>query len=486
MSVLGRVSAAIGCAALTVLAQAVPVTPVAAEDDAADCAAERATRYVVLFDRGTPEDDAGTRARDACGDLTGYYPEIAVGVVTSADPRFTDRMGPGRAFSAQAERRAAGGAGNATSPRGERSVPVSSTRATLDPTDPGAIPATDRTDEQWDMAMIGADRARAVSGGSADVVVGVLDSGIDARHPDLADAVEPALSAGCLSGVPDTTEDAWAPTTSVHGTHVAGTIAAADDGAGVTGVAPGVRLASVKVIDDRGRVDPEAVVCGLMWAARKGFAITNSSFAVEPWALSCAQTEQREVVREALARATSYATSAGVLNVAAATNESVNLSPSPEGRATARSSGCDSLPAGLRDVVAVSAVDDGGVKAGYSSYGLGVVGLAAPGGDSGRCVLSTVPGGYDSLCGTSMAAPHVSGVAALLASARPDRGVRELRTALERQADPISCPTDYDLTGDGTQDAYCAGYTAYNGFYGHGMVDALAAVRGGTVTSAAG
>jgi len=80
-----------------------------------------------------------------------------------------------------------------------------------------------------------------------------------------------------------------------------------------------------------------------------------------------------------------------------------------------------------------------------------------------------------------MAAPHVTGVLALLASVRPEAGPRQLRRTLDAQAMPMPCPADYDLTGDGTQDAYCAGYEGYNGFYGHGMVDALAAVapRGG-------
>jgi subtilisin family serine protease len=119
------------------------------------------------------------------------------------------------------------------------------------------------------------------------------------------------------------------------------------------------------------------------------------------------------------------------------------------------------------------------VKAGYSSYGLGVIDVTAPGGEAGECVLSTVPGGYAPLCGTSMAAPHVTGVLALLASAAPDARPRQLRRTLEGQAMPMPCPADYDLTGDGTQDAYCAGYEGFNGFYGHGMVDALAAAPPG-------
>ncbi|WAL69791.1 S8 family serine peptidase [Amycolatopsis cynarae] len=439
--------------------------PPASADEAAGCfPAGRSLRYLVLFDPATPPEQADAQVRAACGSSTGYYPQISVGVAVSADPAFPARIGPARAFSAQAYRTA---------------VPSGQAEAAFDQIPRAGEP--DRTGEQWDMAVINAPQARSVTPGDPDVVVGVLDSGIDANHPDLAHAVAREESAGCLTGMPDPGEPAWRPTASAHGTHVAGIIAAADDGRGVTGVAPGVRVASVKVIDDRGYVTPEAAVCGLMWAAARHMKVVNSSFSVNPWGLACARREDYAVVHEALARAVEYAALSGTLTVAAATNDAANLTPSPRaGTTPPPATGCEALPAGLRDVVTTSAVGRGEVKAGYSSYGLGVIGLAAPGGDGHDCVLSTVPGGgYAPLCGTSMAAPHVSGVAALLASAHPGYGPRQLREALYRTARPMPCPADYDLTGDGHQDAYCTGYTAYNGFYGHGMVDARAALTAG-------
>ncbi|MEU0533377.1 S8 family peptidase [Amycolatopsis tolypomycina] len=465
MSLLARPLRAAVCTVL-VLSGCVTAGPAAADTA---CAHGRALRYVVTFDRGTPEAGARSEIADACGATTVYYPQIAVAVATSGDPGFGGRIGLDRAFSAQAERLAAQRAAD---------VKPQPARRTLPPTDPAEVPPVDLGGQQWDMRMIGAGEGQA---GQRDVVVGVLDSGIDPDHPDLADALDPADSAGCLTGAPDRSPSAWAPTTSVHGTHVAGIIAAADDGRGVTGVAPGVRVASVKVIDDRGYADPEAAVCGLMWAAARHMRLTNSSYFVNPWSLSCIRGSDRGVVHEVLARAVEYSTSAGTLNVAAATNEAVDLTPSARSGSGGAGTGCEALPAGLRDVVAVSAVGADRVKAGYSSYGLGVIDVTAPGGETGECVLSTVPGGYAPLCGTSMAAPHVTGVLALLASGSEKAGPRQLRRTLEAQATPMPCPADYDLTGDGLQDAYCAGYEGYNGFYGHGMVRVPepAAVPGG-------
>jgi subtilisin family serine protease len=266
----------------------------------------------------------------------------------------------------------------------------------------------------------------------------------------------------------------------MHGTHVAGIIAAAHDGHGITGVAPGVRLASVKVVDDEGFIYPEYAVCGFMWAAQQHMRITNNSYSLDPWLLTCSNVPGQAVAYEAVKRAVEYATAHGVLSVAAAGNERTNLadpqqdvgSPdnAPNPRPRPVDSHCSVLPAGLAGVVAVSALGAQRVKSEYSSYGLGVITVTAPGGDHAQrsrrdpngCVLSTVPGGYDYACGTSMAAPHVSGVAALLASVRPESGPLELASLLREQADPLPSP---DHQSDPAA------------FYGAGLVDALRAVN---------
>jgi subtilisin family serine protease len=478
---------AAGCLAMTPLAYAD-----AAQPPAPSCVqGGPLLRYLVVFDEGTPANTADEQISAACGSTTIYYPQIAVAIATSADPGFGTRMGPDRAYSAQAEAYNDGD----SAPSSEHKADELASGAVGDTTDPAALADLDDTGQQWDMSLLHADRAHRINEGSPDVVVGVLDSGIDANHPQLAAELDPAASAGCLTGKPDQTPSAWQPTSSGHGTHVAGIIAAADNGRGVAGVAPGVKVASVKVVDDEGYIYPEAAVCGFMWAAEQGMAVTNSSYYIDPWVFTCKDTPGQNVIYEAVRRAVGYATASGVLNIAVAGNQAVdltnpgqdnhspdNIDPDDTPQRTLTDS-CAMLPAGLPGMVTVSAVGANDVKASYSSYGLGAIDLTAPGGDplqhagAGQpCVVSTVPDGYATSCGTSMAAPHVTGVAALLASVHPHATPKQLTGLLEQQADPLPCPADYDLTGSGVQDAYCTGDDSYNSFYGHGMVDALAAV----------
>ncbi len=482
---VAALAAAIIAAAVAPLASSASVVPipVLVVPGPSGCSPDGvALRYVVLFPPGTSRATAAAEVAASCGAIAAYYPEIGVAVTTSTDPVFEDRVGPDRAYSAESEALA-----ESEAPSGD-GIRVART------SDPRVMTPTDRTGEQWDMSLIRAPEAREVAPGNHDVLVGVLDSGIDPTHPDLVAALDPGRSAGCLSGRADRSPSAWMPTGSIHGTHVAGTIAAADDGRGVTGVAPGVRIAAVKVVDDEGFIYPEYAVCGFMWAAQQRMRVTNSSYFVDPWLFTCADEPGQAVAHEAVRRAVQYATGAGVFNVAAVGNESADLAnpvqdmrspdntPAPRPRPV--DDDCDVLPAELAGVTAVSAVGSQRLRPSYSSYGSDVVDVTGPGGDpaqlpegsSSGCVLSTIPDGYGYACGTSMAAPHAAGVAALLASTHPDAGPEQLATMLADGADPLPCPIDDGPTDDGP-DAGCTGDGYYgHRFYGHGLVDALAAV----------
>ncbi|WP_371529942.1 S8 family serine peptidase [Streptomyces sp. NBC_01283] len=356
---------------------------------------------------------------------------------------------------------------------------------------------------QWDLPAIKADKAHEVSLGSSRVTVGVLDSGVDDTHPDITPNFDAKASASCLGGVPVQKDNAWRPVSgeSDHGMHVAGTIAAAKNGTGVTGVAPGVKVASLKVAEPAtGMYYTEAVVCGFMWAADHGVDVTNSSYYTDPWLFNCKTDDDQKALVDAVGRATRYAERKGAVNVAAAGNAKTDLAQdeilddsSPDDTTpvprTIKTKDCFDLPSQLPGVVTVSATGAKGIKSSYSNYGNGVIDIAAPGGDStkyqtpdapatdGR-ILSTLPGGkFGYKAGTSMASPHAAGVAALVKSAHPHASSAMVKALLYGEADAMKCTDPYDIDGDGKVDAVCQGGKNKNGFYGVGMIDALDAVR---------
>ncbi|WP_435282526.1 S8 family peptidase [Streptomyces koelreuteriae] len=356
--------------------------------------------------------------------------------------------------------------------------------------------------DQWDLRAIGADKAAKINPGSRKVTVAVIDTGVDDTHPDIAPNFSASQSANCAGGKPDTSEGAWRPYTpeDYHGTHVAGEIAAARNGTGVAGVAPGVKVSSINVTDRaNGLFYPESVVCAFVFAADHGVEITNNSYYVDPWLYNCMDDPDQRAIVDAVNRAQLYAQKKGTLHVASAGNSNHDLDSdaivddsSPDDSTpverTIDPHECFDVPTQLPGVVTVSATGVNHLKSYYSTYGKGVVDVAAPGGDgryqipdtpskNGR-ILSTMPGGtWGFLQGTSMAAPHASGVAALLKSEHPKASPAQLQGLLKAQADRTACPESYDQDGNGTQDATCEGGKRVNGFYGHGIVNALRAVK---------
>ncbi|SFD62633.1 Serine protease, subtilisin family [Actinopolyspora alba] len=438
--------------------------------------------------------------RAADGEVVQSWPEIGVLLATSRDSRFAEavRGDPGV--------RAAGASRNLAEQLPENSGESDSEtlekrRGTL-AADTASRSSEDGEEplaaEQWDMRMINADEAHENSDSGKGVTVGVLDSGIDPDHPDLAANLDTSRSVGCTeNGTPDRSRQAWAPTTSGHGTHVAGTVAAANNGVGISGVAPNATLVSIKVVNDEGFIYPGSAICGFMWAAEHGIDVTNSSYFIDPWYLWCQRDRDQAAVAEAVRRAVNHARGNDVLNVVAAGNSNWNLSkrihdtnsPNNGGPTEDRwtGNGCQVLPGELPGMVTVSAVGPESSKSFYSNYGIGSVDVAAPGGDSKQTadtpsgngsVLSTLPEGeYGFYQGTSMASPHVAGVAALIRAEHPRWDARMVNAALRWQADTVPCPKSYDTDGDGEDDAKCRGGRTGAGFYGAGIVDALRAVR---------
>ncbi|WP_371413803.1 S8 family peptidase [Streptomyces lunaelactis] len=346
------------------------------------------------------------------------------------------------------------------------------------PATPSQATTTLTESNRWDMTQIKADKAWAVTTGSPTVKVGVLDTGVDDLHQDIAPNFNAADSASCAYGKADTRTGAWRDV-GEHGTHVAGTIAAAKNGKGVIGVAPSVKISSVRIAEpNTSMFFAENTVCGFMWAGDHGFKVTNNSYYTDPWMFNCPDNVDQAAIIEGVRRAQEYAENKGSLQVAAAGNSNYDLankrtdtsSPNDSTPVTRTiTNACIDIPTELPGVVTTAAMGNGNVKASYSNFGRSIIDIAAPGGDGASGVYSTLPGGkYGTMNGTSMASPHVAGVAALLASTNPGSTPADLRAKLATQATDTACPSD----------SRCTGTTANNAFFGEGQVDALKAVGG--------
>ncbi|MGW3142280.1 S8 family peptidase [Streptomyces sp. NPDC001139] len=434
---------------------------------------------------------------EAGGTIVTSYDQIGVIVVHSSNADFatTLRAVPGV--------QSAGNTRNAPLPA--QSTDDMGTPKVLSAREVAAARAADGQDplepQQWDLAAIKADKAHEVSLGSPKVTVAVIDTGVDDTHPDIAPNFDRKASVNCVAGKPDTADGAWRPSASEspHGTHVAGEIAAAKNGVGMTGVAPGVKVAGIKVANPDGYFYTEAVVCGFVWAAEHGVDVTNNSYYTDPWYFNCTDDPDQKALVDAVTRASRYAERRGAVNVAAAGNENYDLSADTITDPVSPNDGtpsdrvidptkCFDIPTQLPGVVTVAATGAKGLKSSFSNYGLGVIDVAAPGGDSTRyqtpappatsgLILGTLPGGkWGYMAGTSMASPHVAAVAALIKSTHPHASPALVKALLYAEADGTPCTDPYDIDGDGKVDAVCEGTKNRNGFYGWGTVDALAAV----------
>jgi hypothetical protein len=480
---LALLSAVVG-AAIVVAA------PVAAQQEAV-------AHFVVLGVEGKPLGRVEAAVLGAGGRVVTSWPQIGVVVAVSADPGFAAKVrgrpgvvgaGATRNLAELGEQTAAT---NRTPPLSALNGPMPAAGGAQEPLAP----------EQWAMRQIGADRAHAISEGSRDVLVGVLDTPIHADNPDLAPNIDRANSVSCANqGIPDTSPEAWtAPpdATFAHGTAVSGLIAAARNGVGIAGVAPNVRIAAVTV-SDGGLIFPEQAICAYIWAAERGMDVANASWFADPWIRWCDDDPDQAASAEAMLRAIDYAADHDVVNVAGIGNANWDLSHpvldtySPlNGEPIERLTGdnCRQLPAEAPDVLTVSGVGADTLKAQNSNYGIRDSDVTAASGDPGQ--IPDTPSGNPGIItpvnldewgyfgGTSASSPLAAGVVALIRSTHPDWSAGQVLAAVQRDADRLPCPPGgvYDPDGTGDWLAYCEGGRSGWGFYGAGLVDALAAVR---------
>ncbi|MHC4215982.1 MAG: S8 family peptidase, partial [Planctomycetota bacterium] len=257
-------------------------------------------------------------------------------------------------------------------------------------------------DNSWGVKRIGAGDAHDAGNKGSGIKVAVIDSGVDTSHPDLA---------GNYVGGYDFVNDDDDPMDDYgHGTHVAGTIAAEDNGVGAVGVAPEADLYALKVLSSSGSGYYSDVIAALQWAVDNDIEVTNNSYG--------SSGSPGTTVKAAF----DNAEAAGVLNVCAAGN-------------SGNSSGIGDkviYPARYDSCIAVAGTDQADNRVSFSSTGPDVE-LAAP----ALSIYSTVlGGGYGNKSGTSMASPHVAGAAALFIA----DGVSNVRSALQSTAEDLGDP----------------------------------------------
>ncbi|RXZ71732.1 S8 family serine peptidase [Agromyces albus] len=548
-------------------------------------------QYVVLFAEGASA--AATRAavEAAGGTIVAENTEVGVATVVTTESDFASEAAAqaviegtalNRVFADVPEsQKGAGAAEKSDAAKNDlRSSGPGAAAATGAPaTRPskGKPVAEPLADLQWDMQAIDA----TVDGSyrhdkTAGVLVGIIDTGVDGSHPDIAPNFDAELSRNftvdievdangdpidgpCADEPDQSCEDAADVDENGHGTHVASTIGSPINGIGIAGVAPDVKLVNLRAAQDSGYFFLQASVDALTYAGDVGIDVVNMSYYVDPWLFNCTshpadsaedQAEQQTIVT-AMQRALDYARDHGVTLVSAAGNGATDYtkvisdSSSPDfasepgevayTRDLLDPASCTSMPSEGAGVITVSSTGQSDRKAYYSDYGNGYVDVAAPGGDVYDNAEGTrqYPGGilaaypaalaeeegaidengdvvvpwavkncdasgetcayYQYLQGTSMASPHAAGVAALIVGqfghADKAHGGKTLSPAMTESillssAVDTACPDPAAFTYvrhlptgvTATTTHTCEGGPTKNGFFGDGIVNALAAI----------
>ena len=484
----------------------------ASETDATAAVAASGPSFLVAFSSGGIPSNAARLVASAGGTIVARYNAVGAVLARSPNPSFAaalratpgiDAVGAVAAVHSEIVQ-----AHDGTAPH---HLPGPFPQAGGDPLSP----------RQWDMQQIHAPEARAITSGSPSVLVGLFDSGVDITHPDLAGRVDTHASASCVGGIANPAQAAWTADPIGHGTITSSLIGAPKNGVGIVGVAPGVRLAMVKVAVDEfsdptlNPVFPDAFVCAIDWAVSHDWDLANASLTIDPFTapfddIFCSDQPDRAAIVKIVRRAIQIAAQKKMTVVAASGNFFLDLAHLP---GSGPGVDCKVIPVQLPKVIGVSAVGFTRQLAFYSDYGAGAIDLTAPGGDflipnpdiadgtASNQILGAAPpdsafylgaAGYNGQVqdcsvpscptyayfqGTSAAAPHVSGVAALALSRFGKMGPDALLAKLSAAATPLPCPVGpYDPLPTGMP-ATCSGPPQHNNFYGAGEVDALATVR---------
>ncbi len=298
-----------------------------------------------------------------------------------------------------------------------------------------ATPNDPRFSELYGLTKIKATTAWNTTKGSASVKVAVIDTGVDYQHADLAANIAKNTAETPGNGIDDDgngyVDDYYGYNFAYstgdpmdddgHGTHCAGTIGArGNDGKGVVGVNWVVGLVPVKALDSTGSGYLSDIAAGIHYALDRNVSVISMSLGGE---------SNSELLEDAIAAAKAK----NIVVVVAAGNESANNDVTP------------SYPANSPhdNVISVAATDSRDILADFSNYGVSKVDVAAPGVD----IVSTVRGGYASYSGTSMATPHVAGLAALIKATNPSLTYSQIKSIILRSADKVSSLNGKLVTG---------------------------------------
>ncbi len=549
------------------------------------------TRYVVVYKKG--QTTSARAAIKAAGGTIVKERSIGVATVKTRNAKFQQALVGKKGIVGAARDGVIGSSGQRAAKKrdtvekeGRNANPVVNSRPPSHSESSKSSPLEEPfADRQWDMRMIGATPTGSYARqlGSRQVLVGVIDTGVDGNHPDIKPNFDfarsrnfttdiPLIDGACATDPDGSCTDPPHVDEDGHGTHVASTIASPINNLGIAGVAPNVKLVNVRAGQDSGYFFLQPSVDALMYAGDAGIDVVNMSFYIDPWLYNCpagapamtwvdpadpskgmrpadspAEQAEQQAIIEATQRALQYAWEHGVTLVSAAGNGHEDLGANPKVDETSPdyppgaerhrivSNACLDLPTEGSHAISVTSVGPSGRKADYSNYGLEQAAVAAPGGwyrdnlgtkyfrTAENMILAAYPEGvarangeitkgggvpnnpfvlrdcakaggpcayYQYIQGTSMAAPHATGVVALIISQfgtvdAVRGGITMAPAAVEARlyesAVPHPCPPGgvqsyTDVGRDESFTARCEGTTEFNGFYGHGIVNALRAV----------